>query len=129
MSSDFESPERAEFNMAVSYLNRLNILFSQCDQASISLDIYTWFHSLLATYRELSTWMPDLDERNKINESIKQINPMISKAYQAYSKTGKLEIPHELYMLLHDLELKMRDVASKSGLMMKMADDAMNALK
>lgn len=123
-----ETREKAEFNMAVSYLNRINILFSSCDQASISLDIYAWFHSLLAAYREMSSWMDD-KERDEFNKRIEKLNPEITKIYKRMSNTGKFEIPHETYMELHNMELKLRDIAKKSGLLMKIQDDAFDALK
>lgn len=126
---DYTSQQKAEFNMAVSYLNRLNMLFSQCDQASMSLDIYSWFHSLLALYRELSTWMKDKGEKDAFNKRIQKVNPMISQAYSRMESSGRVEIPNDLYMELHELELELRAVADKAGLMMKMADDALDALR
>lgn len=120
--------EKAEFNMAVSYLNRINVLFSSCDQASMNLDIYTWFHSLMATFRELSTWMKE-DQINVMNERIKRINPILSRTYQTIARTGKMEVRQDLYMELHDMELELRKVTKESGLLMKMADDAMDSLK
>ena len=123
-----EQREKAEFNMAISYLNRINALLSACDQASISLDIYSWFHSLLATYRELSTWMKDEDIKT-FNESILRINPEISLIYSKYKRNGSLEIQPKIYMELHDMELRLRVIANKAGLLMKIADDAMESLK
>jgi len=128
MSFEGENREKSEFNMAVSYLNRINILLSSCDQASISLDVYSWYHSLLATMRELSTWMKE-EEIKKFNDSIKEINPAITKIYKKVSTTGMMEIPHDIYMKLHNMELDLRSVAKKSGLLMKIADDAFDALK
>jgi len=123
-----EGRDKAEFNMAVSYLNRINLLFSACDQASISLDIYSWFHSLLATYRELSTWMKP-EEINKFNKTVDDINPAISQIYAKSSRGGKIEIPHNIYMMLHNMEIDLRSIAKKAGLLMKMAEDGYDALK
>jgi hypothetical protein len=128
MSFEGETRDKAEFNMAVSYLNRINILLSSCDQASMSLDIYSWFHSLLATYRELSTWMKE-DEITNFNDKILKVNPQITQVYKRIGRSGNVEIPNDLYMELHNMELVLRHVANKSGLMMKIADDAFNALK
>ena len=125
---DGDGRDKAEFNMAVSYLNRINILLSACDQASINLDIYAWFHSLLATYREMSTWMQP-DEITEFNLKISKVNPMISQVFKKYNSMGKMEIPSDLYMDLHNMEIDLRQIAKKSGLLMKMADDAFNALK
>jgi hypothetical protein len=124
MNFESETNNKAEFNMAVSYLNRLNILLTACDSASINLDIYSWFHSLLAINRELSTWMDD-EEIAAFNKTVNEINPMLNQLY----KRGMKEIDHKLYMKLHNMEIDLRKIADKSGLMMKMADDAMDALK
>lgn len=124
----FEQREKAEFNMAVSYLNRLNALLSACDQASIGLDIYTWFHSLLALHRELARWMDD-SEIKELTAKIKQIHPYIQAAINKAGKTGRLEIHPDLYMEMHEFEISLRTVLKKSGLDMKMADDAMDALR
>lgn len=128
MFGDGDGREKADFNMAVSYLNRLNILFSACDDASISLNIYSWFHSLLATYRELSTWMNE-EEIIIFNKKIRSTNPQISQVYKKYNLTGRMEIDPDLYMVLHDMEIDLRQIAKKSGLLMKIADDAFDALK
>ena len=126
--TDPELRDKAEFNMAVSYLNRINTLLMACDEASIRLDIYMWFHSLLATMRELSTWMKD-PEVKKFKDKINKINPMIKNVYDNNARTGRMEIKPDLYMELHEMELELREIANKSGLLMKMADDAFNALR
>lgn len=124
----FEQREKAEFNMAVSYLNRLNTLLTACDQASISLDIYAWFHSLMALFRELARWMSP-EEITQLTTKIKKLHPNIQAVINKASKTGRLELPPDLYMDMHELEIELRNVLKKSGLDMKMADDAMDALK
>jgi len=124
---DFEQNERAEFNQAVSYLNRLNILFSGCDQASINLDIFGWYHSILALMRELSTWM-SVDQRSDFDQRIREINGNL-KIYLGQAQKGNSNISSDLYMMLHELEIKLRDIAHKAGLLMKMQDDAFDALR
>ena len=51
--------QQSEFNDAIGYLNRLNSLFYLCDNSSIELDAFSWFHSLMALERELSTEMEE----------------------------------------------------------------------
>lgn len=125
--TDFEQRERAEFNQAISYLNRLNVLFSGCDQASINLDVFSWYHSILALMRELSTWM-DNEQRNECDKRIINLNHML-RPYMTQMQKGKTEIPNDLYMQLHGFEIMLRDVANKAGLLMKMADDAFDAMR
>lgn len=125
--TDFEHKQTAEFNQAVSYLNRLNVLFSGCDQAAINLDVFNWYHSILALMRELSTWM-SLDQRETCDNRIITLNAMI-KSYIGQAQRGKTEIPNSLYMALHDFEINLRDIANKAGLLMKMQEDAFDALR
>ena len=125
---DPEAQQKAGFNEAVSGLNRLNILLTSCDQSSISLDVYSWFHSMLAIFRELSIYMKD-DESIELEKSIGNMNSQVSQAYSKINRTGKIEISSELYMELHHFELKLRKIANKAGLLMRMADDAMDALR
>ena len=119
---DFEQKSKAEFNMAVSYLNRINVLLSACDEASINLNMFAWFHSLCATYRELSTWM-DEGQIRQFNSKIHEINPKLKKTTDKMNRSGVLDIPSELYMELHTFEMDLRQVANKSGLLMKMTED------
>lgn len=108
--------------MAVSYLNRLNSLFYAADEAAISLDTYTWFHSLMVIFRELSTEMKDaeIDEYNKI---FLEIGEKVNNSMGQMARTGKREIGSELYNSLHTIEIKLRKVLKGAGLQLKMADN------
>lgn len=119
---------QAEFNMAVSYLNRMNVLFSIADDAAMQLDAYTWFHSLLVLRRELSTEM-NSKETDNLKQMKTKIQPLVESAVQRTNKTGQSEISSELYDLLDNFELELRRILKASGLQMKMQDDAMKALK
>lgn len=123
-----EERQQSEFNMAVAYLNRLNLLFYAADEAAMGLDLYTWQHCLWVLFRELSTEMKE-DEINKftgdIEAAAEQVNTNITKT----SRTGKTEVQPELYKRLHDLELRLRKVLKESGLQMRMSEDASKALR
>lgn len=122
-----DNRDQSEFNMAVSWLNRLNALFYTSDQAAIELDSHAWFHTLLALFRELSTEMKDAEITKKQKE-IEDINKAISKQIKDYERTGKKEINSDLYMKLHNFELFIRGILKDSGLQNKIKDNAMDAL-
>ncbi len=123
-----EEREQSEFNMAFSYLNRLNFLFYDCAAASMSLDVFKWYHSLLAIYREISTEMKP-DELTKSRDYKDKISPLINAALEKQGVTGKLVVSSKLYNELHEFELFLRGIMKKSGLQLKMADDASRALR
>lgn len=123
-----EDRQRSEFNMAVSYLNRLNFLFYNANDSAISLDAYGWFHSLLALFRELSTEMKE-KEITKFQDMIKKIKPQLSANILNMQKTGIAEISESLYIELHTFEIELRKILKSAGLQMKMMDDASMALR
>jgi hypothetical protein len=117
-----------EFNMAVSYLNRLNSLFYIVDESSMKLQMDTWFHGLIAIFRELSTEMKE-DEIKQFNTRINNINVEIQKSNQHSIRTGKNNVKPQMYFLLNNLELDLRKVLKDSGLQNRIVDDAMRALR
>jgi hypothetical protein len=122
-----EGRSQSEFNMAVSYLNRMNALLYTCDEAAMTLDIYTWFHTLMALYRELSTEMKDA-EINQFEKTILSIEPQINLNLHE-SERGREAVEPEVYNKLHRFEISLRRVLKVSGLQMKMQEDAMKALR
>ena len=127
MTMGDEAREQSEFNMAVSYLNRLNALFYTCDEAAMGLDAHTWFHSLMALFRELSTEMKP-KELTRGEKIIEKINPKVAQSINNNQRSGKSEIPQELYSDLHKFEMFIRGVLKSAGLQNKMADEASRAL-
>jgi hypothetical protein len=113
--------------MAVSYLNRLNALIYTADEAAMSLDIYTWFHSLLTLYRELSTEMKE-KEVEDFRKNIRLLEPKIQICL-AEQERGRTNIDNEIYNDLHEFEINLRRILKASGLQMKMQEDAHKALR
>ena len=122
-----EVRDKAEFNMALSYLNRLNSLFYAADESAIKLDIHTWFHVLTAIFREISTEMKEA-EINKSNNKIVELNNLVMKQTETMQRTQKFSIDPKLYLQLHFFELELRAVMKSSGLQMKVQSDASRAL-
>lgn len=128
---DSDSPnqrQKQEFNMAVSYLNRLNAEFYMAVDSSLKLDIHNWFHSLLCIYRELSTEMKE-KEISIMDQRIMVLNNEIQEQLRTTSKTGHFMVNPELYMKLHSLELDLRKILKEAGLQNKEIEDAYKALK
>lgn len=120
--------EQSEFNMAVSYLNRLNALFYVCDEAAMDLNGHKWFHALLALYRELSTEMKD-KEKEWFNEQMSKINTQVTLSEKKNLQTGQNSLTPELYNSLHAYEEEIRRILKKAGLQNKMMDDPGLALR
>ena len=116
-----EGRDQSEFNMAVSYLNRINGLFYVAESAAITLDTYTWFHALLAIYRELSTEMHE-DELELWEQKSDLIHAKLSN-YIRRKDMGFENVPPELYKGLHKFELFLRKILKESGLQNKMMND------
>ena len=120
---------QSEFNMAVSYLNRLNALFYECNIAAMNLDAHRWFHALMALFRELSTEMNQTKEIELWESKILDINNDVSNHIKDMQKRGVSYIKPPLYFKLHNFELFIRKILKDSGLQMRMQEDASFALK
>jgi hypothetical protein len=120
-----EFREKTEFNGAFDYLGRINVLFYKADAASMNLDGWNWFHSLLAIYRELSNHMKD-KELEEFEEIRTRIAPLINRSVRDPRKNGQID--QRLYDELHIFEIKLRRIYKDTGLMMKFNDDPSLAL-
>ena len=123
-----EDRPQSDFNMAVSYLNRLNALFYIADEAAMQLNAYAWFQSLLTLFRELSTEMTDT-ELKEMEEKITKLAKLINNWNDQINKTGKSTIPPELNTNLHRFELDLRKVLKHAGLQLRMKEDPNAALR
>jgi hypothetical protein len=117
-----ETRQQAEFNMAVSYLNRLNAFFFLTDEASAKVNAYDWYHNLMVLFRELSTEMKQ-EEINKWQKLSETLNVEVMKAYEDGVKTGVQRITPTLYFKLHNFEIELRRVLKESGLQHKVKED------
>lgn len=123
-----EQREQSEFNMAVAWLNRLNLLFYAADQAAIELDMYTWLHSLMALFRELSTEMKD-QELATFKTAFSTLSTRINTLLQKQKRQGILSLPQDIHADLHDLEIKLRKIMKQAGLLTRVQDSASRALR
>lgn len=118
---------QSEFSGDLNYLNRINILFYQVDQSALALDAYTWFHTLMVLYRELSTEMSDEDLKKAKEDTQKLAKELAS--WNNRKNKGYNEIRQEFYNQLHEFELFLRRVHKEAGLQMKMREDPTRALR
>ena len=116
---------QSEFNMAVSYLGRLNFLFSQADEAAITLDPHSWYHILRAIYRELST---EITDKTKWENRSNEINNLLTQHLNQKNRTGNPTIQPELYQALDKYEISLRAAMDNAGLQVKRQMDAGNVL-
>jgi len=118
---------QSEFNMAVSYLNRLNQWFYLAGESRLRLDSYNWFHALTLLFSELSTEMKK-DEIETKNKEILSLNTRVVKNQQSNMNSKRISIPPKLWLELHEFELFLRKVMKESGLQNKMKDDPRRAI-
>jgi hypothetical protein len=116
--------QQSEFNMAVSYLSRLNVWLFQAGMASSKLDSNAWFHCLMVVFRELSTEMKD-EELELWNNKVIEINNMMTRESMNNKRNRSNAMSPKLYSELHMFEIYLRSILKKSGLQTKMKDDFM----
>tara|TARA_R100001530_G_C4275439_1_gene144151 strand:- start:147 stop:536 length:390 start_codon:yes stop_codon:yes gene_type:complete len=124
--------DQSEFSGDINYLDRLNALLNACNVYSINLDVYNWYHSLNALFRELSTEMQETEKNNEIeqgNTRIKSLRETVGLYLRRKQKKGINEIKPELYDELHEFDLFLRRILKKSGLQLRLKEYAGSALQ
>lgn len=124
--------DQSEFSGDVNYLDRLNSLLNSCNIHSMNLNVYSWYHSLNALFRELSTEMQDTvnnDEVKISNEMMEKLRDNVGNYMKQRIRNGRSEIKPELYKELHDFDLFLRQVLKKSGLQLRLKEYAGSALR
>jgi hypothetical protein len=121
------SDELTAFNMAVASLMRLNNLFVMCNAYSVSGNLLDKKRTLSVVYAEIHPKLKP-DEVKKIEE----LMPMINKAEKIFGKINsedinyhrKISRPYTNFCgLLFQLELLLRDLADKKGLLIPSRND------
>jgi len=118
----------SEFNSAVSFLNRLNMIIARCDESAMELEINSWHHALMVFYRELSTEMTVM-EKEQFEKDIEILKEQLSE-YVINNRTSNInEVDAELYNNHHNFEMALRKIMKDSGLQQKIMDAAADALR
>lgn len=124
-----EEAQQSEFNMAVSYLNRLNYLCYTCDMASMELNAYEWFQSLMSLYRELCVWITP-QEKAAYDKKASDLFTEINKTVHYQNQQGyNGSLPPKLYWNLHNFNTFLMETMQKSNLLTKMQNDPRLALR
>lgn len=123
-----ETRAQSEFNMAVSYLNRLNALFYAADDAAMSLDMHGWYHAVMGIYRELSTEMKD-DEIKEMDTFANKVHELMVENDKRNQRFKRQEVSAEVYQKMHEFEMKVRKILKQAGLQNKLVENALHALK
>lgn len=123
-----EEREQSEFNMAVSWLNRLNVLFYLCDEAAMDLNVYDWYHTLMALIRELSTEMKP-EEMTAIEKDLEAIHPGVNQAVKEYKGNPRKKVNSDLYHKMHKIEIRIRMVLKAAGLQTRIVEEARRSLR
>lgn len=119
---------QSEFNMAISYLNRLNQWFYTAGVSALDLDAHTWFHTLRLLYRELEN-KASKAELQEMETLIKEISSShIPLHIRDRQKNQTNQIRPELYDKLEKFEIILRRVVKNAGLEIKIADDPSKSL-
>jgi hypothetical protein len=118
--------EQSEFNMAVSFLNRLNGLSNAINIAKMTLDANVWLSALICLYSELTTEMKD-NEIEDGKKEIRNLKEMVAQNTAYNMRCKRMEVSDELFFKLLDFELRLRKVIRESGIQMKIKDDFLDA--
>jgi len=114
-----EENNKTPFNMGVATLERMNLLLNNASQSASCGDYYTWYSLMSVLRRDV---FPFLTEE-EILEIEKGFNEMPIGAWIKSTKTGKLvprniDLNNEIYFCLDKIDIKMRTVMKKKGLLM-----------
>jgi len=112
----------SEFNTAIGFTNRVNSLLWIIDNASMGLDAYTWYHTLITLYREASTFM-NAQELTQAEGFMIKITPYIANYQKTAGMQGYNKIEHDFYQLLHQFDLFLRKCLKETGLLTKLSDN------
>jgi hypothetical protein len=118
---DTEAKEKAEFNSAITALNRLNACWAICTESKITTDASAWFRSCMAAWMELSPYCT-ADQDAEFMQISYAINARLFKEMR--NRPGmKMSIENTLFWMIFDFEKKLRKISHAFGLDMKMKED------
>lgn len=118
---EFEAKEKAEFNSAITALNRLNTCLAICTSSRITLDTNTWFHACMAVWSELSPYCSDA-ESEEFMKAASAINSILYRGMKCRPGT-RIPVDNNLYWMIDSFEKKLRKISHAHGLDMKMKED------
>jgi len=122
------STDKSEFNFAISYLNRLNMLFYQVLQARDNYDARVWHNALLSLHSELSTHMSK-EKCVELSDALFNLLDDVQAQTIKNQSSGQVTMPISLFRSLKAIEDDLRMILKDAGLETKLADDARKAIR
>lgn len=116
-----ESEGKSAFNMAFAYIHRLDDLLTLCNKSSIDNNLKIWFPTVKALYRELC---PFMNEKQK-----KEIHELLGRCHKSQADIRTKETINSYDSEgIQIVEILLREVMSKRGLLVPRADDPSQAV-
>lgn len=113
------------FNTAMGSMLRLNDIINACVIARTDLDVYHWLINIRNFYDEIDAKMTP-EERTKVRMKLNAVQPMAQIAIEQFKKNPyDARISNKLFHNLEEIELLLRRIADKKGLL---NPDKMNVL-
>jgi len=126
MAFDLENTDRqekSEFSMDFSLFWRLGQIQFWADNEQKSLNVYSWFNSLLVLYSEIAPLMKP-DQRLFFSQKISELLPFFNSIKNEIKETDSFYIDYNLYNLLLELSIALKIVMVDKGIYLKKKDDS-----
>lgn len=134
--------EQSTFNMALAYLERINKLLYLCQKAAMEQNVDNWAAHLRGVYREASVRLTDEEEKEIIGDPDHKID--VEALTDKYIKPEECNFKN-IYFLMNDvvhkrkhkkiimflldgLEVKIRKLLQKKGMLLPSKDDPRRAI-
>lgn len=117
-----KKPGISDFNMSISYLNRLNYIFYMMLENKLNRDLPKYSECLVILFTELTTQMEleEIKEKVKVLQSLKdQVNQAEHNKRNGFTKGTD---PH-LYWGLAKFEIFLRSIMKRAKLEIKYSED------
>jgi len=118
-----EPTSQSEFNISISNLIIIRHLLNDCIMSSRNLNPFDWIHTLTNLFKEATRYMHDKD----IETKTKHIKIMLTKVNNSIklNNSGMTQIEPDMYWELTELEIYLRTILKKAGVLDKMKEDLM----
>lgn len=122
MDSEPGVDHTTEYNMTFTLFFRVNSLFYRADAESMTLNIYGWYHTILAVYREIAPLIKETD-RAGYETTMTELLPEFIVIKQKLDAGLTYNLDFELYKRLMNFEIRLRDVMNKAGMYIQQKKD------
>lgn len=113
---------QTEFDMSFNFFTRINYHLWLCNEASINLDVYSWYQNLKVLERELIGYMKE-EEKQEIDQIIKQLLAPVRNTHIQNMKKGRNEMNTKLLYALEEVDKRIRIILKATGMSAKVKQD------